>query len=85
MTLLPALWTALCASRVLQVALVGLVGFSGWQIWLVAHDQKVKAKYVAAINQQSKAIAIKSGAARQAAAEPGSVDRLRARYCGDCR
>ena len=81
-----AVWGAVRASRYLQIGLIGLLGLGGFKGWLHVHDRGTAKQVAAQIGHASTKLAEKGGAARGAAAVPGSVERLRAKvYHYECQ
>jgi hypothetical protein len=84
MTVLMAIWAVLKASRPLQAAVALLAAWVGFQTWLMVRDAGVRKETRTTINRTNVDTARKAEAARAAARQPGSADRLRARYCEGC-
>lgn len=84
MITIKAIWLAFKASVPLQGAAALFVAFLGFQGWLAIRDIGVRKETRAGIDRKNVDTARKAEAARAAARQPGSADRLRARYCEGC-
>ncbi len=81
-----AIWAAVKGSRLLQIGLIALAGLGGFKGWLYAHDKGTAKQVAVQIGHANTKLAAKGGDARKPAAAPGSVERLRAKYCeGACK
>lgn len=80
MAILLALW----GSKPVRYALAGLLALAAAQTWLWRHDHKVESKVIAKVDASAKELTKEAVAAREPAALPGSVQRLRTNFCRDC-
>lgn len=75
---------ALWGSKPLRYAMAGFLSLVGWNVWLKTHDNRVATTAVQKIDTQARTKATEAIKAREPAYQPGSAERLRARYCADC-
>ena len=86
MQILLLLLAAAKDSRPLQIGIAILAGMLTWHGWQAMHDNAVRKETLAHVDSKAKETAKRGAVARQAAAEPGAVERLRAKYCeGGCK
>lgn len=67
--------------RYLSAIAIALAVMAGWTY---THDQKVARRVVHEINSKTKVLNEKARRARNRTLKPGSVARLRKKYCRDC-
>jgi hypothetical protein len=75
---------ALIGSKPFLYALAGFLSLVGWNVWMHKHDDRVATTAVQKIDTQARTKATEAIKAREPAYQPGSAERLRARYCADC-
>lgn len=75
---------ALWGSKPFRYALAGFLALVGWNTWLAKRDAKVATTAVQKIDTQARTKATEAIKAREPAYQPGSAERLRAKFCRDC-
>lgn len=76
---------ALLGSKAFRYVMAGFIAIASWSIWLARHDAKVEKAVVMQIDTGAKKLTAEAIKASEAANKPGSAERLKAKYCVDCR
>lgn len=71
-------------SKPFRWAAGGFIVVTAYNIWIWQHDRKVSERAVMKIDTQAKELTKQAVKAREPASQPGSAERLKARYCVDC-
>jgi hypothetical protein len=82
---LAVIWGAYKASKLLQIASLVLLGWGAFQANNAYQRKQGGDNVVATINEQVEEQVEEAVQAREPAKLPGSVERLRAGWCRDCR
>lgn len=75
---------ALLGSKAFRYVMAGFLAIASWSIWLARHDAKVEKAAVTQIDTGAKKLTAEAVKAAAAAQQPGSIERLRKRWCVDC-